>query len=694
MTLPFSSARLGLAVAPERRAQPVEELIEPQRSAERPRPAPLPPIPPAPPLPADPRFNQAEWAKAAQAEIAKPAQPDVVRQPLPLTPPPPPSPVAPQAAAPSPATAALSPVPPPVMPAPLPAVAPPARAEAPPSPVERARPAGHDPSDRRIDEQPAKRILGTVIAVNGARATIATKAHNPEQLAIDAWGIGKLISISLGASRIVGMVYEMKVESGVFESDGETTLIIQAELVGEVFETEDKRLMFRRGIANYPWLGAPAHRIRSSDLRAVFDLGDRQGVEIGRVSQDETIPATVNFDDLLSKHFAVVGTTGVGKSSAVSLLVRKAVEEKQDLRVLILDPHNEYAHAFRNQSITLDVNSLDLPVWLFRFDELVDVIYRGRPVPDAEADLLRELIPLAKAQFATYSSMTFGASLLRKQTDGLLFSLDAPSPYRMLDVLSLLDEMMGKLDPRHDRYHMRVLKGRLESLVTDARYRFMFGKGATEDNLETIIGRIFRIPHDQDRITVLQLAGLPSEVLNAVVSILSRLSFEVAMWSSGGFEVLVLCEEAHRYVPQDPKLGFAPTRQAISRIAKEGRKYGCYIGVVTQRPGELDPTILSQCSTVFAMRLANDRDQDIIRSALSDSSASQISFLSAIGNREAIAFGEGVATPMRMKFTYQESAMLPSAETAHHVEMLGMRAQTSLRSVVAKMRGQTEPGEL
>jgi DNA helicase HerA-like ATPase len=670
MTLPFSSSRLGLAVASERRGQPIDELIEPQLRVDRPRP------PPVAPAPADLRPSQAEWAKAAQAEIARSQPPDVMRQPLPLAP-------APQA--PPPLTAA--PAPPLGVPPPAP------RPEPPVAAFERA-PSASDQEDRRLEEQPAKRILGNVIAVNGARATIATKASSAEHLALDAWGIGKLISINLGASRIVGMVYEMKVESGDLAQGLESTLIIQAELVGEVLDSADNQLKFRRGIANYPWLGAPAHRIRSSDLRAVFDLGDRQGVEIGRVSQDESIPATVSVNDMLSKHFAVVGTTGVGKSSAVSLLVRKAVEAKPELRVLVLDPHNEYAHAFRGNAITLDVNSLDLPVWLFRFDELTDVIYRGRPVPDAEADLLRELIPLAKSQFAAYSSMNFGASLLRKQADGLLFSLDAPSPYRMLDLLGLLDEMMGKLDQRHDRYHMRVLKGRLEALVTDARYRFMFGKGATEDNLESIIGRIFRIPHDRNRITVLQLAGLPSEVLNAVVSILSRLSFEVAMWSSGGFEVLVLCEEAHRYVPQDLKLGFAPTRQAIARIAKEGRKYGCYIGVVTQRPGELDPTILSQCSTVFAMRLANDRDQDIIRSALSDSSASQISFLSAIGNREAIAFGEGVATPMRMKFTYQEQSALPAAETAHRIEMMGVRAETSLRSVVAKMRGQTEPGDL
>ena len=103
-------------------------------------------------------------------------------------------------------------------------------------------------------------------------------------------------------------------------------------------------------------------------------------------------------------------------------------------------------------------------------------------------------------------------------------------------------------------------------------------------------------------------------------------------------------------MPADPRLGFAPTRHALSRIAKEGRKYGCYLGVVTQRPGELDPTILSQCSTFFAMRLANEQDQAIIRSAIADSSASTLAFLSSMGQREAIAFGEGVATTMRLKF--------------------------------------------
>ncbi|MCA3564252.1 MAG: ATP-binding protein [Methylocystis sp.] len=545
---------------------------------------------------------------------------------------------------------------------------------------------------RRDLDQPADRMIGKVVALNGARATISSIAMKVEGAGSDFWSIGKLISINLGSSRIVGMVYEMAVRHEQWDDNKPNLLMVQVELVGEVVDQPDGALLFRRGITVYPWPGATAHRIRNGDLRAVFDIGERKGVEIGRISQDGAIPAVVSIEDMLSKHFAVVGTTGVGKSSAVSLLVRKAVEVKPGLRVLLLDPHNEYAHAFRGISITLDSNILDLPHWLFRFDEFLDVIYRGRTPPAEEADILRELVPLAKSKFAvSHSSSVNQSIMLRKSGDGAAFTPDSPSPYRMIDLISLIDDMMGKLDPKHDRYYLRVLKGRLEGISTDSRYRFMFGRGVTEDNIEPVLCKLFRIPHGGKPITVLHLAGLPSEVLNAVVSVMARLSFDLSMHSGDAFEVLVLCEEAHRYVPQDLRLGFGPTRQSISRIAKEGRKYGCYIGIVTQRPGELDPTILSQCSTVFAMRLGNERDKEIIREAISDSSASQITFLSAIGNREAIAFGEGVATPMRMRFATQNPDHLPCASLhAEAVATPGAKAHLSIRSIVGRMRGASD----
>ena len=139
-------------------------------------------------------------------------------------------------------------------------------------------------------------------------------------------------------------------------------------------------------------------------------------------------------------------------------------------------------------------------------------------------------------------------------------------------------------------------------------------------------------------------------------------------------------------MPSDPRLGFAPTRHAMSRIAKEGRKYGCYLGVVSQRPGELDPTILSQCSTVFAMRLANEQDQAIIRSAIADSSASTLSFLSSMGQREAIAFGEGVATTMRLKFERMaaHSGCRQAAEAADAAP--GEAGDIDLAAIVERLR--------
>ena len=155
------------------------------------------------------------------------------------------------------------------------------------------------------------------------------------------------------------------------------------------------------------------------------------------------------------------------------------------------------------------------------------------------------------------------------------------------------------------------------------------------------------------------MAGFPAEVVDAVVSVLCRLAFDLGVWGRGRLPLLVVAEEAHRYVPADKRMGFGPTRRSISRIAKEGRKYGVYLGLVTQRPAELDPTILSQCSSIFAMRMANEADHAIIRSAVSDAASSTLAALPSIGNREAIAFGEAVSMPMRVSFASLPPDRLP-----------------------------------
>ena len=546
--------------------------------------------------------------------------------------------------------------------------------------------------ERRATEQPTERMIGRVTFCNGARATISTMADNLSEASSDFWSVGRLISITVGKVRVVALVYQMSTDSSVWKSNEANAVSVQVELMGEISEDAHGHTRFHRGVSRYPQVGAIAHKIRARDLEVMHDLGDRKSVEVGRLSQNADIAATISVNDLLTRHFAVVGTTGVGKSCSLTLLVRQCLSVKPDLRVVILDPHNEFAGAFGALAHVFDSTTLELPFWLFRFEELEDVVFRGKTIPE-EAEILREVLAQAKTNFQNEKNGATAAGLVRKALDVGGLNADSPMPYRMSELFKLIDENIGLLSPRHERHHLKSLRVRLDALVNDPRYGFMFTRGGAEDNFAPLLARLFRLPAEGKPVSIMNLAGLPSDVTNAVVSVLARLCFDVAYASEGQLHVLLVCEEAHRYVPQDPNAGFIPTRRAIARIAKEGRKYGCSIAVVSQRPGELDPTILSQCSTVFAMRLANDRDQEIIRSAIADSSGSTISFLSALDNAEAIVFGEAVATTMRFKFTYQEPAKLPRAAGTDITDPLANARKTGAadpRLIATRLRGMRE----
>jgi DNA helicase HerA-like ATPase len=537
--------------------------------------------------------------------------------------------------------------------------------------------------ERRRPGQSHSRILGHVVQCDGNRAIVSAEAESFDAAEWRQWSVGKLVSINLGDSRIVGLVYAIEKPDRNWEKENENRIEVSVELVGEIRDRPDMaKPVFDRGITAYPYVGAITHDIRSNDLAAIYDLGGRAATTIGCLSQDEALEARIAMDDTLGRHFAIVGTTGVGKSTAVSLLVRKAIEARPDLRILILDPHNEFAGAFHDYAVRIDTGNLELPFWLFRLEELAEVLFRGRDAVAEEVDILRDIIPAAKVMYRNAATQ----ASLRRGGDAGGITADTPLPYRIVDLMRLIDDRMGQLDAKQDRPFFRSLRSRLEAALTDPHYRFMFNSKLIEDSIHQTIGRIFRIPSEGRPLTCFELAGLPSEIINAVCSVLARLAFDLALWSEGKLKLLVLCEEAHRYMPADPKLGFAPTRHALSRIAKEGRKYGCYLGVVTQRPGELDPTILSQCSTIFAMRLANERDKEIIRSAIADSSVSTLSFLSSMGQREAIAFGEGVATTMRMKFLQMNSEFIPGQNSGKTQSKGSADDDVDLVSIVEKLR--------
>ena len=539
----------------------------------------------------------------------------------------------------------------------------------------------------RRDGVSGNRLLGRVVACNGSHATISALAEGGETALTELWAVGRLISISVGRNRIVALVYSMSTDQQSWVENHDTVFRIEVELLGEVHVSADGREEFSAGITDYPHLGAIAHRIRASDLAKVYDTGKNDVCAIGKLTQDETIDATIHVPSMLEKHFAIVGTTGVGKSTSVTLLLHKAIQADPRLRVLILDPHNEFASAFGELAVIIDTDTLDLPFWLFRLEEFAEVVFRGRPPVPEEMDILRDLIPEAKRAFRGTSDN----GLMRRTSEKSSVTADTPVPFRIADLLALVDERIGRLEGRAEKPHLRSLKVKIMSAINDPRYHFMFSSNTITDTILDTIARIFRIPGDGKPVTTFQLAGIPSEVVNSVASVLCRMAFEIGLWSNGGVHMLVVCEEAHRYVPADMKLGFMPTRQAIAHIAKEGRKYGVSLGIITQRPGELDPTILSQCSTIFAMRLANEHDQEIIRSAIPNSSSSTTSFISSIGNGEAIAFGEAVAVPMRMRFSRVEASRLPKANGTGVKISEETPQSVDLRSIVARMRAITGP---
>ncbi|ASS56591.1 ATP-binding protein [Rhizobium leguminosarum] len=538
--------------------------------------------------------------------------------------------------------------------------------------------------DRRDGHTPGNRFLGRVVACSGSRATIAAVAEQGGTDLTELWSVGRLISISVGRNRVVALVYQMNTGSHAWGEGEDNTFRIETELLGEVRVDEDGREEFSTGISRYPYLGAIAHRIRSADLMRIYDAGEGTTAVIGKLTQDESIDAAIHIPSMLSKHFAVVGSTGVGKSTAVSLLLHKAIAADPKLRVLILDPHNEFAAAFPEHAVTIDTDTLDLPFWLMRLEEFAEVVFRGRPPVPEELDMLRDILPEAKRAFRGSDN-----SLVRRTTEKSSITADTPVPYRMADLLALIDERIGRLEGRSEKPFLRSLKMRLIAAINDPRYHFMFSNNTISDTITETIAQIFRIPGENRPICTFQLAGIPSEVVNSVASVLCRMAFEVALWSEGAIHMLVVCEEAHRYIPSDPSLGFVPTRQAIARIAKEGRKYGVSLGIITQRPGELDQTILSQCSTLFAMRLANDRDQEIIRSAIPNSSISTTSFISSIGNGEAIAFGEAISVPMRMRFSRVDENLLPKASSANSKQSEEDPDTVDLRKIVTRMRAVT-----
>ena len=496
--------------------------------------------------------------------------------------------------------------------------------------------------------------IGRVVSVSGSQVVTLLEpqlAQNDVDLTLQ---IGELVKMRTPGSTVFGMVSGLSIPIPAQDAAQTEMKIVELELLGEAVNGEDGEPRgFQRGVSLFPSLGDGVYTTNQEDLGQVYSRSASSNVRIGTIHQDPTMPAFINTDDLLGKHFAVLGTTGSGKSCAVALILRSILERNPNAHIVLLDPHNEYARAFGDAAELLEPNSLQLPYWLFNSEEISAVLLgEGGKLSSSEVTILNDMIPIAKRQFMG------GAE------DNRFVTVDTPVPYRLSDLISLIDDSMGKLDKPEDILPYVRLKARLNGLRSDTRFSFMFGGLTVRDNMSEILSRIFRIPVNGKPITIFDLSGVPSEILNVVVSVLCRMTFDFALWSERAQPILLVCEEAHRYAPQDTALGFEPTKRALSRIAKEGRKYGVSLCMVSQRPSELETSILSQCNTIFALRMSNQKDQDFVRGSMSESAVGLLDFLPSLRNAEAIAVGEGVSVPVRLCFDHLHEDFRPMSGTA------------------------------
>jgi DNA helicase HerA-like ATPase len=503
------------------------------------------------------------------------------------------------------------------------------------------------------------------------------------------------LGIRSGSAVLIGMITEVTLETSAAAREQGARATASVDLMGEIRTREGAAPAFRRGVTSYPAIGDTAVFLSGRELSLIYSA-NQGSIDIGHHQQDVAISAAVNLDDMLSKHFAVLGTTGVGKSSGVALILQQILEKRPALRIFLLDGHNEYARCFGERAHILNPGNVKLPFWLFNFEETVDILYGGRAGVDEEIEILTEVIPLAKGNYTQYRGGGGGGGELRtlKKTDSRStgFTVDTPVPYRLADLVALIDERMGKLENRTSRMKFHRLMQRIEAVSNDPRYGFMFeNANVGGDTMADVIAELFRLPPNGKPMTIMQLAGFPTEVVNAVVSVLCRMAFEFGLWSDGVVPLLFVCEEAHRYASSDPKVGFEPTRRALARIAKEGRKYGVFLSLVTQRPAELDATIISQCSTLFALRMANERDQALLRSAISDAGSSLLDFLPSLGTGEALAFGEGVPLPTRFRFKTLPQNLIPSSESVKNARIDASRSDDPdfLAQVIERWRSAT-----
>ena len=519
---------------------------------------------------------------------------------------------------------------------------------------------------KRNPNEPVSNLeIGAVIEVDGTHIvaeldpTITELTRVYGGIIYPIGQFGSIIKIHFGARLIFGYVGRLRMKSeyerekGLTPESSGSARIIEADLFGEgewLFDADkdEWKLTFERGVTTFPLPQQKVYLTPRADLGFIYGKGTGPVILLGEHVGSGGTPCYAEMNELLGKHTAILGSTGAGKSGTVAAILHAILDRGSETgyanwhpQIVVLDPHNEYGDAFPSHvRLCTDEDSLKLPYWLLNLQETINLLIgKTEFVATSQANIVKNALLFARRDAAQTVNL-----------NKVEINVDSPVPYKLDRFVYHVENSTNKPTQASKQESWNSILNKIEVLKNDSRLAFMMQEwDGSADPLLDIVKQFLGV---SDPIRIVDLSGVPPEVAGAASSAIARTLFSVKLWQKRkereNNPVLLVCEEAHRYVPNRGEAQYEAAQDAIRRLAKEGRKYGIGLMLVSQRPSEVEATVLSQCNSWIVLRITNDSDRSHVKGILPDSLAGLTKVLSGLRRREAIFVGQAAVLPSRI----------------------------------------------
>jgi DNA helicase HerA-like ATPase len=560
--------------------------------------------------------------------------------------------------------------------------------------------------------------------------------------------MASIIKIHFGKKLLFAYVRLLRMRSDLLIEEGKNPInpgddsrILEADLFGEgIWSIKSNTLAFFRGVETYPLPLQDVFLCLNEELENIYrgaeniteDKSVSPMIPIGNYIGSNNAICRANIDKLFGHHCAILGSTGSGKSGTVASIIHSVLDYKLNdsclfPRIIMIDPHGEYAAAFKVQSTVFkayneasinnsDTEQLKLPYWLMSSDELRSLII-GKTEFEATSqnNIIYEAITYARMLHAglvkNIGDDPDGESPIVNETgvteeDLLKFDRDKPLKFSIKEFEKYIDKIRGRQKGKKQDLSASAGRDKIDSILKKLRIlranpqlNFIMDElSGNSPELEAILSQFVGVK-DNKHLRIIDISGLPNEVAGPLTALVARLLFQYKLWQTKEERktdpILFVCEEAHRYVPNHGEAQYKEAQEAVRRIAKEGRKYGIGLMLVSQRPSDVESTVLSQCNSWLILRLTNSNDQQHVAKFLPDSLAGLTSMLSSLTRREALFVGEAAALPSRIRINKLPLDKLPDSHDISFVEgwVNAPAIESTLKTITDRWAGVNNPIE-